>query len=100
MCLPGVFVRPVVTSKPGLGADHRGVHIVTHEVVGMFWGLPLHESRRFGVPGSDHLSRGRWDTYINQKHNVKTLQSQCNLESVQLKVMLLRWTEKSETTTE
>lgn len=68
-----MFVRPVVTREPGLGADHGGVHIVTHEVVGVFGSLPLHESRVFGVSGSDHLSWSRWDTCINQKHNVKTL---------------------------
>lgn len=70
MCiLPGVFVRPVVAREPLLGANQRGIHIVTHEVGGMFWGLPLHKSRCFGVSGSNHLSWGRGDTCTKQKHN-------------------------------
>lgn len=65
--LPGVFVRPVVTREPVLGSDHRGINIVAHEVCGMFWSLPLHKSRLFGISGGNHLSWGRRNTCTNQK---------------------------------
>lgn len=62
----------VVAGEPALGSGGAAVDVIPHEVFQLLGGVPLHEHRRLGVPGGDHLARGRGDACGREEPIKKT----------------------------
>lgn len=59
----GAPVRFVIGWDPVFGPLHTLINVVANQIVGFLWRSPLDEDRGVCLPGSNHLTWSRWNTW-------------------------------------